>query len=78
MSEPKYLRHWPQFLEVMEQRLHTGFLEYGDGSFERPMRDLAGEIEEEMLDIIGWAFIGWCRLQALKPKTDLFDEEPEK
>ena len=50
--------------------MDNGHREYGDGSFSRNPVELFDEINEEILDIIGWAFIQWVRLRELKNKTE--------
>ena len=35
-------------------------------SLDRPSVELAGEIEEELLDICAWSFILWTRLRGLR------------
>ena len=40
-------------------RLRTGAEEYGDTSFRRSMRSLAGEVLEELLDVVGWTAVAW-------------------
>lgn len=61
---------WPEFAGVVRRRLDKGAITYGDASFELPAGKLALEVEQEMLDIVGWGFILWCRLQELKPKLN--------
>lgn len=52
----------------MIERLDTGRKEYGDRSFLRPASDVLGEIEQELLDIVGWGFIEWVKLQEMRAK----------
>ena len=66
--EPKWRKYWPAFDKVMQQRLQNGFEEYGDNSFDRDPRVTLGEIEQELLDVVGWGFILWTRLQVLKDR----------
>ena len=58
-TQPEWTRHWIAFNEAMTKRLNDGFLEYGDESFSRSQESLDDEIEEEILDIIGWAYVKW-------------------
>ena len=60
------LAAWPEFMEAIRQRLEKGKKEYGDSSFTRPPPELAEEIEEEILDICGWAFFLWLRMHNIK------------
>jgi hypothetical protein len=61
---PEYEKHLPEFIDLMKTRLAAGHIEYGDGSFDRPLLDLLAEIEEEILDQVNWSFIQWVRLKA--------------
>ena len=66
---PTWRKHWPEFETVLKARLDAGARAYGDNSFARPPTRLVDEIEQEALDIIGWGFVLWVRLQALKEKA---------
>ncbi len=59
-----------EFFALINKRLATGERVYGDASFERPTAELIGEIEEELLDIVGWSYVVWCRLVALKKRVE--------
>ena len=61
--EPRWERHFAKFIRTMSERLTRGHLEYGDESFSKPHDTLTNEMEEEILDIIGWAFIRWVKIQ---------------
>ena len=66
-SEPRWEQHFANFIRTLGNRLEQGHVEYGDESFERPHDQLTSEIEEELLDIIGWAFIRWVKIQDAVP-----------
>lgn len=68
-SEPLYKRFFPQFREILEARLARGVREYGDGSFSEPPDELLREMQEEVLDVAGWGFILWVRLQRLRERA---------
>jgi hypothetical protein len=61
---------WPEFVNVIRGRLEVGAQIYGDTSFDLPAGKLAMEVEQELLDVCGWSFVMWCRLQALKQKLN--------
>lgn len=65
-QESIYDVRWSAFTQRVHERLQKGAQEYGDKSFHLSPLELSGEIEEELFDILGWAFILWCRLQGLK------------
>lgn len=54
------------FFTGLRTRLHQGARDYGDTSFERPTDELVGEIEQELLDVAGWAFVAWEKLERAK------------
>lgn len=54
------------FIRGLRDRLEAGAVEYGEQSFERPVAQILSEMQEELLDVAGWAFIGWTRLQRLR------------
>lgn len=57
---------WREFVGRVEKRLEQGAKEYGDASLKAPPKALAGEIEEEILDIVGWGFLLWLRMKTVK------------
>ena len=73
-SEPMQLRldhldpleHWQVFAEAVHKRLLKGKEHYGNCGFERSLRELVAEIDEEVLDVCGWAFLLWYRIAALR------------
>ena len=66
MKEPKYRTVFPEFIERLEERMEKGYEEYGDKSFDRTPAELITEIEEEILDICGWAVILYSKVKNLK------------
>jgi len=66
MKDANPLAAWPQFMEAVRLRMEKARQAYGDASFSRPLAELAGEVEEELLDVCGWAFILWCRIAAIR------------
>ncbi len=54
------------FAAAVEARLQQGAVTYRNASFHRDPADLAGEIEQELLDVCAWSFILWCRVRALR------------
>ena len=62
--------HWREWLIVYQAeltaRLEAGSKAYGGASFTQTSPQLVSEIQQELLDVSGWAFILWCRLQTLK------------
>lgn len=60
------LAAWPAFAESVRQRLEAGRAAYGDKSFARPPAELVAELQQEALDLAGWGFVLWCRLEAMR------------
>jgi hypothetical protein len=64
------LEQWGSFTDEIRQRLESGKRAYGDSSFERPEERLITEIQQELLDVTGWSFILWHRLEALRSRVE--------
>jgi hypothetical protein len=64
--ERELRRQFADFIGRVHGRLEAGAEQYGEASFRRPVGELAGEIEEELLDVCGWAFILWTRVRRLR------------
>lgn len=69
MTEPTWRKHWPEFERALERKMDLGFIEYGDGSFKVEPHKLVEELQLEALDIVGWGFILWCRLEKLRQQA---------
>jgi hypothetical protein len=65
---PDHTSKFPEFIDKVRSRLADGQRAYGDTSFERPVDELIGEVEEELLDVCAWSFIAWTRLQRAKSR----------
>jgi len=57
------LKAWHRFTGLVQQRLRRGAREYNNESFSRDPRELLHELQEECLDLAGWAFILHARLK---------------
>jgi hypothetical protein len=74
MPVPTNLRaDWAAFAAGVEARLAAGARAYGNRSLSAPPVVLAGEVEEELLDVCGWAFVLWRRLRALSRRLPVED-----
>lgn len=69
-KEGLWKSYWPEFESEMKMRLEQGFKDYGDGSFSRPPRELLAEVEQELMDVVGWSFILWVRIKLLGTQWD--------
>lgn len=56
-------REIDEFVDELRNRLYKGAVDYGGRSFDRPSHEIAREMEEEVLDIAGWAFIVLTKLR---------------
>ncbi len=68
---------WPIYAEAVLAKLAKGAVEYGDTSLDADSEKLIGEIEEELLDITGWGFLQWSRIQTLKAKLRAIEERAD-
>lgn len=73
ISRDAVVRKWPMYECLVKDRLLVGADLYGDASFTRPPNELLKEIAEELMDVTGWSFILWTRIQELQDKL----KEPE-
>ncbi len=68
VSNDAICRRWPMYEANVRDRLLIGAQTYGDKSFIEAPDRLIKEILEELMDVSGWAFILWCRMQDLQEK----------
>lgn len=52
-----------EFLESLSCRLEAGAAQYGNKSFAKNTAQLRNEMEQELLDIAGWAYVMWAKLK---------------
>ena len=62
-----------EFLDVLGKRLRVGGVEYGDDSFHQPLPETAEEMLAELVDVAGWAFVGWVRLRMILKRVALVE-----
>lgn len=60
------LAKFPAFAEEVRARLDRGRLHYGDRSFSSSPGELLDELSQEALDLAGWAFILFRRIEAMR------------
>ncbi len=60
---------FPAFAAAVEARLQQGAVGYHDASFHGDPADLAGEVEQELLDVCAWSFILWRRVGARRERV---------
>jgi len=71
----EYKKHFPEFIKELNKKLHKGYKEYGDNSFNFSPKRLLKELKEETIDICGWGFILWVRLNKLEK---LYEENTKR
>lgn len=62
-----------KFVDKVLHRLKAGQRAYGDKSFSMEPEVLLTEIEEEILDICGWAYILHVRMEKLRSAVRAID-----
>lgn len=62
------------FVDKLALRLDQGRREYGDASFTREPKELIGELQQEALDLAGWGYILFCRLDAMREALNVCAE----
>jgi hypothetical protein len=68
--KPAWGERWPEFVSHLEERLADGDRQYGGWSFGKPHTLLVADLTEELLDIVGWGYILYCRLMDLSKEVD--------
>ena len=63
------LERFAEFAADVRERLDDGRTTYGDKSFAAKPEALAREIQHELLDVCGWAFVMWTRLEAIRAEA---------
>jgi hypothetical protein len=58
-------RYYPEFAEAVRARLMKGGIVYENRSFSKDPAELIEELRQEALDLAGWGFVLYCRLQAM-------------
>lgn len=64
-----------KFWRQLWDKLERGAAEYGDASYQRSREELLGEIQEECIDIAGWAYVLWLKVEALKRAEEKSQEQ---
>ncbi len=65
---------WPIYAEAVLAKLDKGAADYGDASLDADSGKLLDEIEAELLDVNGWSFLLWSRIQSLRVKLKAIEE----
>lgn len=63
-SDP--LNAWPTFAQAVRARLEAGRAAYGDRSFSADPAALLAELQQEALDLAGWGYVLFQRLEAMQ------------
>jgi len=74
---PDPMDTFPAFMEQVRARMEKGAAAYGDASFSRPPEELSREIAEELLDVCGWSFILWTRIETLRHRTAAIEADAD-
>jgi hypothetical protein len=59
-------REVDEYFAAIRARLERGAEDYGDKSYELDDDRILDEIEQELLDLAGWAFLRFARLRRLR------------
>ncbi len=60
-----------RFLELLDERLDQGAKEYGDRSFDRSELELLTELQQEALDLAGWSWVLFEKIERMKLRSGL-------
>jgi len=65
------LNDFPEYASRVLLRLEEGSRTYGDKSFDHSSSRLIDEIEQELLDVLGWGYVLWTRMRKLRAALDM-------
>jgi hypothetical protein len=65
------------YIDKLKGRMKAGHEEYGDVSFSKDPEETIEELQEELLDVSGWGFILWQRLEIMKEALKCLTSEKE-
>ena len=54
------------FKQLLDAKVELGSRNYGDSSFNLPADATVAELQAELLDVCGWGFVLWVRMERLK------------
>lgn len=60
--------HYGTFLYELGKKLERGQQLYGSSSFKKSEGELLEELQQEAVDLAGWGYILWAKIEALKSK----------
>ena len=72
---PDPLLLWGDYARAVRDRLEQGKTEYRDRSFSRDSAELLEELQQEALDLAGWGFVLWHRLEQMREALGVADRE---
>jgi hypothetical protein len=73
-EQPDVLEAFEGFTRAVRSRLDAGRLAYSDASFSAEPAVLVAELQAEALDLAGWGFILWTRLEAMRAALATLDD----
>ena len=73
-----HLHRFPEFAEQVRAKLARGQVIFEDRNFSKNPVDLMHEVQEELVDVMGWSFLVWSRLQAMREALELLGFEPQE
>lgn len=69
--------YYGPFLRALQARLIKGQQTYGSASFERPDDEILTELQEEALDLAGWGYVLYAKIEAYRSKQAAAQSEEE-
>lgn len=68
------LGHLEEYFKRVSNRLTKAEKIHGDAARDFSLTRLVDEVEEELLDVLGWGFFAWLRLQQMKERMNEVNE----
>ena len=66
----QWRQQWRALAAKVEARMEAGAKEYGGRSYEASAEALVAEVQEEIMDIIGWSAILFQRVERLRQTVE--------
>lgn len=64
---------WPAFAARVRGRLEAGRAAYADESFSKEPDELLGELQQEAMDLAGWGFVLFTRIERMREAIENID-----
>lgn len=72
----KHEREFAEFVLRLHDKCERGAKTYGEASFDKPLPRTLDELLDELLDLSGWSWVMFVRIEALKEALATMQVDP--